>query len=975
LSMNVERAEMRTENKRLLFSAEPLPDESFNGYLLRLTQRNDYDTLAWILQMANIGNEFRKMLTFLLPHTLDLSLLVQLTGVDEPKLSELLYHPIRVATNRMMGGDLLVFGSPVPLYVIRLRCPKVCPCCLKEKAYVRKIWDLAPVTACPLHKCLLLDECPSCKKRIIWNRRGVSICRCEFDWREYAPAQIEDSEVQISRRIYSLCNLPVSNTTNALMEENPLYRLGLQPFISSLLFVASQFGSFPIKNGCPAIDTQGKYFAPSKRNGEIHTLLCKALPVFEDWPNNYFAFLDWYRSQESARKSPNVGSRNFAGYKSALFVQLASDDFEFIRSAFREYRLITRYETRFASARRMRAQTKPVGEAVERIDNVNVETNVSSFAKDIEVLKASPRQSRSEILKLTETHVSGSKAKKVLEVNWQGLEGLIASGRLEALVGTKCERKFFLVEKASLEELKTKLERSLFLKHVKRLLGLPPARVKELIECGLLKPLRSPNVDGCADWRFDYEETNNLVERLVSGTSKRRGRNKDETLSFISVLRIMKRAGIGLGLFVQAMLDGEIKPCNKTTKNGLRGLLFSEKQITDYVQGEIRLLTGDALPLFEVSELLGISRTAVSFLVKAQILRAEKFGDAPSLECLIKREDLDLFNETYLLLRDVASEHGTFPAYLVDLLAARDIHSISGPKVDGGKVYVFLKSDFEGLDVAALISEERKKRSISKVPSYVLDEQQAADFLETDVYTVRLLVERGALKPHARLLNDGQKNDKYYFSINAVQKYKKNPVDRTDLMCFIKTVEMFALLPDNFINKYIKTGRLKPVLANGRRSDYFFRVKDVESLLEMEKQIITRSDAAEILGVYESSVNKMIEAGLLKPISGPSIDGYGRNLFLRSDVEKVYAEREAYRTRQIREGKSSRYGQQPGSKASPVQDVIGPRIEQLIEEWHKQIPDQCITGERLHQQLIREGYRVGRNTVYVYLRQKHRQAA
>lgn len=64
------------------------------------------------------------------------------------------------------------------------------------------------------------------------------------------------------------------------------------------------------------------------------------------------------------------------------------------------------------------------------------------------------------------------------------------------------------------------------------------------------------------------------------------------------------------------------------------------------------------------------------------------------------------------------------------------------------------------------------------------------------------------------------------------------------------------------------------------------------------------------------------------------------------------------------------------SKPSPVTEMVGPRIDELLEEWkHRTTKKQRITGTRLHRQLVEEGYEVGITTVRDYLREKRRQKA
>jgi DNA-binding transcriptional MerR regulator len=581
--------------------------------------------------------------------------------------------------------------------------------------------------------------------------------------------------------------------------------------------------------------------------------------------------------------------------------------------------------------------------------------------------------------KLHETHVSGIEALHALKVRWHGLEGLIAAGSVKVIIGKKGEGRVFLVEKASLEDLKKRLERALFITEAERLLKIPRARIQELIGYGLLKPLRGPDVDGSTGWKLDGSEVRGLIDRLLSKLPRKRSNSKRKTVSFTRVLWNLGRAGISLGAFIQAMLDGEVKAVGRSGGSGLRCLLFSNQQITNYVDSEFRLLAGDVLSIRQISKQLKVTQTAVRFLAKKGLIKAEKCESAPCAGILVRRDEFDLFNESYLLARELAANHRTSPVYMVNLLSERNVRPVTGPNVDGGRIYLFKRGDVEPLDVVAILKEGRKRGAAVKkrleARNSVLDAHQAAEILGVDVETVRQLTERGVLKTNKRLAPSLRKSGEYFFTRHVIERYKDGRPDRTDLVAFMVAAKIFDLCPDNFYTKYIKTKRLKPVAYIGRRSEYFFRMEDIETLLTIQEQTITSSEAARILGVSPHNMRHLVDAGDLKPISGPNIDGFGINLFLRMDVEELHAKRETYKAKRIKEGKTSRFGKQRGPLKRPVQDMIGPRIERLIERWKKQTPHQHITGSGLHQQLVREGYQVGINSVYVYLQQKRQQAA
>jgi transposase len=68
--------------------------------------------------------------------------------------------------------------------------------------------------------------------------------------------------------------------------------------------------------------------------------------------------------------------------------------------------------------------------------------------------------------------------------------------------------------------------------------------------------------------------------------------------------------------------------------------------------------------------------------------------------------------------------------------------------------------------------------------------------------------------------------------------------------------------------------------------------------------------------------------------------------------------------------------QEKGGRTRPVLERVASRMDELLEEWGPRTTSkQRITGTRIYQQLIEEGYKVGITTVREYLREKRRQTA
>lgn len=63
-------------------------------------------------------------------------------------------------------------------------------------------------------------------------------------------------------------------------------------------------------------------------------------------------------------------------------------------------------------------------------------------------------------------------------------------------------------------------------------------------------------------------------------------------------------------------------------------------------------------------------------------------------------------------------------------------------------------------------------------------------------------------------------------------------------------------------------------------------------------------------------------------------------------------------------------------RARPVMEVVGPRVDELLEEWKSRTTKkQRVTSPRVHRQLLAEGHQVGERTVREYLAEKRRRGA
>jgi TniQ len=174
----------------LLRTPTPSEDESLAGYLIRLSESNYYYSPNWILQLAGLHIN-RGILLVKNPYKpSQLGQLIQMTDEQLILMASLTYQLPSEITSQQ--------------YTLYKFAIKLCPYCLTESAYCRKIWDWDLVKACYLHQCVLLKKCPHCNKGIRWSRPAVTRCRCGFDFRSGQVEIATSEQVNLSAYLSSL---------------------------------------------------------------------------------------------------------------------------------------------------------------------------------------------------------------------------------------------------------------------------------------------------------------------------------------------------------------------------------------------------------------------------------------------------------------------------------------------------------------------------------------------------------------------------------------------------------------------------------------------------------------------------------------------------------------------------------------------------------------------------------------------------
>lgn len=273
---------------RVLHFAQLLYGVSDNiGYVMRLADLNEIPDLRWLLRIAGLHqpNDYKYKFSS------DIKVIPQrmsaLTGVAPKKINQMLYRHEQGRTRNWIG-NLTVFGQPVLYHFVQREKPKICPACLVENNYCRKIWELAFITVCPHHHCLLIDHCPRCRRKINWTRPKINVCSCEFDWRKSEVTMVPSAEQRLTKYLFQNFGLPFQDDQVSFTP--PLNKLGMTDLLNLLFFVAAHYDQIPNHTGIG--------IAKYSDNETIHRLLFQALEVFDDWMSGFYDFIREWRKQD-----------------------------------------------------------------------------------------------------------------------------------------------------------------------------------------------------------------------------------------------------------------------------------------------------------------------------------------------------------------------------------------------------------------------------------------------------------------------------------------------------------------------------------------------------------------------------------------------------------------------------------------------------------------------------------------------------
>ncbi|QOZ83777.1 MULTISPECIES: TniQ family protein [Chromobacterium] len=297
--------------KLLLVTPAPNVTESLLGYVLRLSERNGYDTPWHILSFAGFNQSEMKTAGF------PIQKLASVLGRSTAELEPLSYRVQDGSKSFKLLGQPL--GGSLTYRPLRLSMPAFCPACVDELGFIDAFWDLRAAVACPRHGHRLLESCSVCANPITWYRPGLFQCKCGADLRDVPlepvePAVVEMMQIIVSK-VHGHTQLP--NLISRL-PVTALWKLSLR----SLLDLLNTLGNYAIAGN--NLD---------KLSGTC--IVSAAVAVLDNWPLNFHTFLRKLdQSQVSGIAKLTLRKRFEVFYVSMFKKRKSAVDFTFLKKEF-----------------------------------------------------------------------------------------------------------------------------------------------------------------------------------------------------------------------------------------------------------------------------------------------------------------------------------------------------------------------------------------------------------------------------------------------------------------------------------------------------------------------------------------------------------------------------------------------------------------------------------------------------------------
>jgi hypothetical protein len=596
---------------RLLFRVDPIPLESPRGYFCRVASAHGYASPQWLVDLAGFSGPS----TALDPedHVQPLAHVLRLEPKEWLAIS---YRPVK-ETGRF--AQRAFCGQTVRADQFNYRRPRICPGCLRERPLWWAVWDLGLVAACPFHRCLLINQCPACGKKLVWRRPAVERCRCGTDLRGATAEAANADLVVMNTLIYRAAGFSPGTAAElqlgAYHFPSELGQLALGPLLRLIRFM----GLIEEKD---RLRRKQRPFPPTDLTTAIQAGQA-ATAVLRDWPQPLREVLQRMLPPGADNPAALKFSHIFGNFYRHLFHVLPRSQFGFLHDVFERFviddwkGLVRGQHRHFSADTRQNSHWMTASEA-ERMARTNGE--------------------------------------RILDLVRQGqIEGIFLTTRRGGR-RTEC-----WIRRESLNQWTAnrdaELTRYMSRPEARRALGLTNCTIVKVAAAGAIRYVEGPEHNFPAGFFFflqeDVMKIKQAFEKHAVSVMAYSGPGK-----LIALRHAMKNylgRDSGLAAVIQAVVEGTLIPVGYTKRfRGITGYLFVSDDLRKYRPvPDVKVPPEGFLNYREAASVLGVKAPVIGGMVAQGILSAPA-GYRPGASKLVPAGDVQRFAERYVAATVVA---------------------------------------------------------------------------------------------------------------------------------------------------------------------------------------------------------------------------------------------------------------------------------------------------------------------------------
>ena len=507
-----------------------------------------------------------------------------------------------------------------------LRRARFCPICLARDGIWKREWDLTLVACCPEHRIVLSDRCHVCKKSLTWARARLTRCDCGANLKE-TPTEVDaGSERSVAAWLHALLggdDLPA-----------PFAGLTLEQLSTLGVVLGSYSANRDLKKPLRSAVVTTVHGAAIVA-GHAATLL-------DDWPHGFERFLS--AIPRSGSRSTEA-SRQFGPLYDALFEQLASQAFDFVRAA-------------FFSHLKQTWQRPVTGRHRRLVDGMHGHDWVSVGA-------------------LNECGVKPALLRRIAQANPLAMSEVQHRWR---------NRTAF--SKSTVLESARRYENGLTLAQAATRLGIPRKRVRQMSEDGFLDVL--PRSSPRQPWVISLQSI--VAWQTMTCLSANPSTGNAQTVR--TQLRKLLSSHGAWKSFLSHVRERRLTVCHPDGHASRFGDCLIDAEALKLLLGEENEECVEWLSVPDAARELKVKDEVCYHLVQKQLLMSQ-IGVLRNRQCrIVHRSAINAFRADFTSLRDAADLACTTPRALLTLIRTRGIKPVCGPDVDGCRQYFLRRSDW-----------------------------------------------------------------------------------------------------------------------------------------------------------------------------------------------------------------------------------------------------------------------------------------